>query len=344
MTNDNHGITGAINEHLGIYMTIVAFSAIALYNVFELSVIIFATFKQRRGLYFWSFIIATWGIVPHTLGFILQFFGITFIWWFNCTIVGIGWFCMVSGQAFVLYSRLHLVVREEWRVRWVLYMILFNFVAIGIPLMTLALLVNRPIIDLAILKAFIIFDKVQLGIFVLQESVISILYIYETMKLLRPMEQKTDSPVRKLLKHLILVNVVVLIFDATLLGTQYSGNYEIQTTYKPAIYSIKLKIEFSILNQLAELVKNRGSDFSRQLSRGTVEESQLQDMTKVANDTRNKSVGGSTLRNKSVDDGVKYGQRSGDSLADLIEAQTDWSDRSVDLKRPNVNGGVFVGV
>ncbi|KUJ11185.1 uncharacterized protein LY89DRAFT_556551, partial [Mollisia scopiformis] len=238
-----------------ILMTMVAFSAIALYNVLELNVIIFATFRCRKGLYFWSFIVATWGIVPHTVGFIFKFFAVTSVWWAPLVLVSVGWFAMVSGQSVVLYSRLHLVVRNYERIRWVLYMIIFNAVVLGIPDMILAFFTNRPNAQASVVNAFTIFDKVQVSIFFVQECIISGLYIYETVRLLRPAEDIGRNPLRKLLVHLILVNVLVLIFDATLLGTEYSGNWEIQTTYKPAIYSIKLKIEFSVLNRLVSIVK-----------------------------------------------------------------------------------------
>lgn len=62
---------------------------------------------------------------------------------------------------------------------------------------------------------------------------------------------------RKLFIHLIIVNVAVLAFDITLIAVQFSGHYEIQTTYKTAIYSIKLKIEFSVLNRLVNLLQHK---------------------------------------------------------------------------------------
>src|SRR5271156_2539055 len=104
----NNGITGTVNASLPVLMTMVAFSTIALYNVIELNAIIFTTFKRRQGLYFWSFIVATWGIVPHTIGFIVSFFDVTSVWWAPLILISFGWFAMVSGQSMVLYSRLHI--------------------------------------------------------------------------------------------------------------------------------------------------------------------------------------------------------------------------------------------
>lgn len=249
------GIVGGVNVGLPILMTMGAFLAIALYNVIELTFLIFAIFKERRGLYFWSFIIATWGIAPHGIGFILKFFQVTKLDLLSAGIVGIGWVCMVIGQSVVLYSRLHLVVRDKAKIRWVLYMIIFNAVGFGIPLIVLAMGTNSPH-SARFLPGFLIWDKVQIVVYSVQEGIISIIYIYETIHLLGNGSANTRGPLRKLLAHLILVNVMVLIFDITLLAIQFSGHYEIQTTYKTAVYSVKLKIEFSVLNRLVEVVKN----------------------------------------------------------------------------------------
>jgi hypothetical protein len=55
------------------------------------------------------------------------------------------------------------------------------------------------------------------------------------------------------------MNVFILALDVALLGTEFADHYELQTTYKSALYSIKLKVEFVVLNQLVDLVKSRRS-------------------------------------------------------------------------------------
>jgi len=52
--------------------------------------------------------------------------------------------------------------------------------------------------------------------------------------------------------HLIYINILIIVLDLVLLGTEYAGLFYIQTTLKCAVYSIKLKLEFTILNQLLE--------------------------------------------------------------------------------------------
>lgn len=57
------------------------------------------------------------------------------------------------------------------------------------------------------------------------------------------------------MRHLIIINVLIILMDLTLLGTEFAGHYEIETTYKSALYSIKLKLEFAVLNQLVMLTR-----------------------------------------------------------------------------------------
>ncbi|EUC34075.1 hypothetical protein COCCADRAFT_36231 [Bipolaris zeicola 26-R-13] len=250
------GIVGGVTASLGILMTMAAFLAISMYNVIEIMFLIFAVFKQRTGLYFWSFFIATFGIAPHAIGFVLKFFQVTKMDLLSSAIIGVGWACMVIGQSVVLYSRLHLVVRDKARIRWVLYMIIFTGVVLGVPLFTLAMGANSKH-SARFLPGFLIYDKIQLVVIVVQETIISMIYIYETVLLLGGHDGKAPKPIKKLLRHLILVNVMVLIFDITLLAVQFSGHYQIQTTYKTAVYSVKLKIEFSVLNRLVSIVKHK---------------------------------------------------------------------------------------
>jgi hypothetical protein len=257
MAEGNAGVVGGLNAPLPILMTMAAFLSIAFYNVLEITTLIFTVFKERHGLYFWSFLMATWGIAPHAVGFILKFFQITRFDLLSSAMVGVGWACMIFGQSLVLYSRLHLVVQDQTRIRWVLYMIIFNAIVLGIPLFVLAMGTNSKH-SAHFLPGFLLYDKVQLVVISFQETIISIIYIYNTVLLLgQGSSNKGLNPVQKLLRHLILINVLVLIFDITLLAVQFSGHYEIQTTYKTAVYSIKLKIEFSVLNRLVSIVRHR---------------------------------------------------------------------------------------
>jgi hypothetical protein len=121
------GIGKVAGNSLPTKFTIVCFVAIALYNVAELIFIIFATFKKRRGLYFWSFLVSTCGIGLYSIGFLLKDMSLSSQSIFYVTLIVVGWSSMVTGQSVVLYSRLHLVLRKPKKLRLVLIMVRDEF-------------------------------------------------------------------------------------------------------------------------------------------------------------------------------------------------------------------------
>lgn len=130
----NNGLTGALETTtLPIAMTISAFTAIAWYNVIDLNVVIWVTFKRRHGLYFYSLLVSSWGIALFALSFLMKFFDIWKNPYVSCVFITIGWYAMVTGQSLVLYSRLHLVVYNKRNVRWVLYMIITSVFLFHFP-------------------------------------------------------------------------------------------------------------------------------------------------------------------------------------------------------------------
>ena len=59
----------------------------------------------------------------------------------------------------------------------------------------------------------------------------------------------------QLLHHLIATNIMIIALDAVLLGIVYAEMWYLQGNMKPAVYGVKLRIEFSILNRLVTLTK-----------------------------------------------------------------------------------------
>ena len=107
-------------------------------------------------------------------------------------------------------------------------------------------------------------EKIQVTGFCLQEFIISGLYVYSTKQILKPGATFQKKRFRQVMRHLIYVNILVILMDITLLGTEYANLYEIQITFKGALYSIKLRLEFAILNQLRSIISNSGSSYDNQ--------------------------------------------------------------------------------
>ncbi|KAF2710537.1 hypothetical protein K504DRAFT_361908, partial [Pleomassaria siparia CBS 279.74] len=231
-------------------LTFMACLAVVWYMVIELTVVIFTTSKRRSGPYFYSLLIATWGIVPIVFGCFLKFYQITRSAALYTAFVAIGWPMMVIGQSLVLYSRVNLPMRNTGR--WVLVMIIVDAAICHIPMMVLMYGASLPNPEMYAML-YTVYEKVQVTVFFLQEVTISGFSLYRTRKLLGDEGNIRDKNSRKVMTHLVWVNIFIIALDMTFLGVEYSGHYDMQTTYKAAVYSIKLKMEFSFLNWLMDL-------------------------------------------------------------------------------------------
>ncbi|KAF4999975.1 hypothetical protein FGRMN_2117 [Fusarium graminum] len=248
------GETGPIRASLPVNMTIAGLFAIACYNCLEILISLLSRFKRHDGLYFWSMITATLGIVLHSIVVLLRYYslGPNFV---LCVLTCVGWYGMVTGQSVVLYSRLHLIVEDKSKTRWVLYMIIINFFILHVPT-TVLFLGSNTSQGARFIGPFNVYERIQLAGFCIQEAIISGLYIWETTRGLKPIFAVRKHMQRTIIRYLVIVNVLVILLDVCLIVTQYMSHFNIQTTFKPVVYSIKLKMEFVVLNKLLLLVQH----------------------------------------------------------------------------------------
>lgn len=259
VNNQPHVDNGSTNTplnldepNLALHMTLAAFTGIAWYNVIELNIAVYMTFKRKRGLYFWSVFACIWGIALHSTAFILKLYGIVRAYQVTCTLITIGWYAMVTGQSLVLYSRLHLVVHEPRLIRGVLAMIVFNAVAMHLPTTVLTYGSNSP--DWRrFSEGFRVMEKIQMTMFCVQELAISGIYIWATLQFLRPAYRRS---IRSVMVQLLWINVAIIAMDLAMLTMEYLNKYFLEAVMKGAIYSVKLKLEFAVLNQLMQLANS----------------------------------------------------------------------------------------
>ncbi|OOF94889.1 hypothetical protein ASPCADRAFT_171264 [Aspergillus carbonarius ITEM 5010] len=254
-TDPLDGITGELASNGDAFkLVLLFFMAISCYNVAELVVLVLSTFRRWKGLYFWSLLLSGCaGVAPYTLGFILKFFTKADST-LSVTILTIGWWIMVTGQAVVLYSRLHLVICDDRILRRVLYMIIANVFLLHVPTTVLTYGSNVVHRKAAYVIGYNIMEKLQMTGFTIQEIVLSGLYVWETVKLLQLCFVRENQ---RIMRQLVWINVAMLVMDLLLLGLEYASYYAVQITLKGAIYSIKLKLEFAVLGRLVAVVQNR---------------------------------------------------------------------------------------
>lgn len=176
----------------------------------------------------------------------------------------IGWVLLVSGQSVVLYSRLHLVLHNPKILRAVLWMIICNGViwhtSVTVLLFgsTYSPLQNRNGFN----AVYSVIEKVQMTFFCLQEFIISGLYIWATVDILRT----AFGTKRRFMWQLFSINVLIVIMNVALLAVEYKNYFILEQALKAVIYSIKLKLEFAVLNELVKFVQHRGDANHRSTS------------------------------------------------------------------------------
>ncbi|KAJ4303032.1 hypothetical protein N0V90_001923 [Kalmusia sp. IMI 367209] len=232
-----------------------AFTAIAWYNALELFTLLLLVFKKYSGLYFWSLLLTTISVVPYATGAWLQQNNVSSNSRRNEAILLSSWIIMVPGQSLVLYSRLHLISQNFLLLRFILYMIITNTVLLCIPTVVLDLgqYTDHPAMYT---KGYEIMEKIQMTMFTTQEILISCIYLTEVYRVLK---FALDGQTRKAMWRLIAMNVLHLILDLALLMLEYFDMHSVEKTLKSLVYSVKLKIEFAVLSQLARAVRNRNT-------------------------------------------------------------------------------------
>jgi hypothetical protein len=136
---------GDIRKDLPMSMAMAAFAGISWYIGVEINASLFLLFKRRRGLYFWSCALASWGVILQPLFIILADFGVWKDVVPSITMIYLTWLIMVVPQGWVLYSRLHLLVRTAKILSGIKFLLIFNSIAFSVPTIVIGILaVSMP--------------------------------------------------------------------------------------------------------------------------------------------------------------------------------------------------------
>lgn len=242
------------------------------FNVVELLGTIFLTFRTWSGKYFYCLVVATVGTLVYEINVFMMIFAPHLNAHGIIACIGIGWSAMVTGQSLVLWSRLHLVCRSTWKLRIILGMIIINGVSMHGPQFVFSLLVRfatfmigcftecfgQAVKNNAIdptYKPFEIMEKIAVSILTTQEVIISMVYLIATVRILRIGESVQRKGNRRRIKMLFLANVAIICIDVCTITLEFLALWGVWCGFKGFGYSVKLKIEFAILNQLRDSVK-----------------------------------------------------------------------------------------
>lgn len=232
-----------------------SFIGITIFSSIELEVLCFVTFKRYSGLYFWSLLVASISLVPQALGFTFIFYRIGVSEYVSTALTVFSWYAMVTGQALVLYSRLHLVCQNKKICDGVLCMIIIDAICLHIP-PTIFMFGSVSGKANVFVIAYGIMEHIQIMGFVIQESIISGIYIWEVSKLLRLRSHRSHVMV---LKQLLFINILILMLDIAVVSVEFSGHWAVQVIIKSFSYSVKLKLEYAVLSRLVTVTQGNSA-------------------------------------------------------------------------------------
>jgi hypothetical protein len=327
---------------------------LALYNAIELLTLISLTFKRRAGLYFWSILFASFGILPYCLGWLVVYFDLTrdFI---GMIIETIGWVLVISGQSVVLYSRLHLIITDIKLLRGVLIMIVINgliwvrthsqrahFPLTNIKHTTMTVLLfgseyspqdNRRGFN----NIFNIMEKISMCCFYLQELIISGLYLWKSVDILKTAFGNT----RNMLYKLFAINFVIVMMDVTLMVIEFHDWYVWEQGIKLVTYSVKLKLEFAVLSELIEFVRNRSGTAARP-TKNSQYQSTLVPLSSMNKGTAKGPITGTTKETTNTVDQIFTGETQTNTTIAAIDTRPDIGPSNVTDDRIHVVSEVDV--
>ena len=258
--SDSSQTLSSANSEEVTRISAIVFLCISLYNSIELAILIFMGFKRYRTLYFWALLTsAVLGVIPLSLGSALQYLELAPVW-LTVTLSLFGFYFMVPGQSVVLSSRLHLVSQNRRMLFVLRWLLIVNTVILLIPMTALYIgwaFTPSPEWN----NGYNIIERIQVTGFSAQETLLSVIYIVETVKLLN-VSSAENKRRTMILYELFAINLIAISMDIVITVLEYLGLYFIQVILKPFVYSIKLKLEYAVLGMLVS-VTTHSSDASR---------------------------------------------------------------------------------
>lgn len=162
---------------------------------------------------------------------------------------------MVSGFSFVLYSRLHLVVQSRRLLRAVLAVIVIDGILIHTPTVVFQFGLSNPTSHERYVKFMDPMERIQIAWFSTQETIISAIYVYATLDMLKG---NFNRKVRTTIGLLILIQIICFLCDVLVTTLDYLQFYTLKAVIHSFIYALKLQLEFVILNQFRDVLAKGG--------------------------------------------------------------------------------------
>ncbi|KAI1469522.1 uncharacterized protein F4812DRAFT_458058 [Daldinia caldariorum] len=243
--------TGPLPWNLTVWCLLAVFTSLPIWMTVELTAWVLYAFERWSGIYFWSVLATTWGLSIRAIGFLLKFCVPQANWILTYVLSEVGWVVMVTGFSIVLWSRLHLVIPPSTRIlRAVLAMIIIDGFLFHVPTVVFQYFISNSETHVRYLPYMDVMERVQVLAFSVQEAVISSVYIWGTLQMLK---LSLNAKAKNTLAFLIIVQVAVVLADIPVIVLDYCNYFTLKAVIHSFIYAFKLQIEFVVLNEFKRL-------------------------------------------------------------------------------------------
>ncbi|KAL4967895.1 uncharacterized protein BDV14DRAFT_197539 [Aspergillus stella-maris] len=245
--------------------------AITAYNVLEFFLWLWDIFPARKGLYFYSMLIATIGLAGFNAMTFVNFFAPE-----QTLLQNIGFLLTVptlmTAHILALYSRLHLLLQPNTRHthgagytgrNWMTLRLMRNVIVGTVVLFTVPhtiTLILYIVDDHRFAKANFTTERIAFTSYCVRELFVCGIYIVQGLREIRPIVRAKGAIGRKVMSHLIIGQTVVIVLDLFFIVLIYMGRQKwglkdyVETSFIGLLYGLKLKLEFVVLNRLKVLL------------------------------------------------------------------------------------------
>lgn len=240
---------GGLPWNPAVYCFVAAVITLTYFLALESLLVASRTFERHSSVYFGSIVCTAIGIILYTTGTMCGFFGLIQD---PGQILGITLSAQVmilSGFSIVIWSRLHLIIQNPEFLRGLLMLIILTSVilhGVAIPIY-LVLGFYKKKVSPTKYAGF-----ADSAVFTAQEAFCTSLYIFKTIRFIRSPYSKNTQ---RTICLLVLVQLTVMATDAISWFLQVSNRILIATIMHGFFYSLKLRLEIVVLNELQDLIK-----------------------------------------------------------------------------------------
>ena len=243
---------------------LICFNCVAIWSAVPLTIRMFATIRDKHSLYFRATLASSWGLCLRSQAYLMGYYNRSIPWYISGTLSQIGWICMVSGFALVLWSRLGLIFGNQRVKRYLLYMIVFNGVVWHTIMTVFSMIlwqqgghIPPTTLYARVQRVNVVCEYIQICFFNGQEMLISSVYIYAAYIYLRDFSNLgspgTRAKVRRAIVLLLVIQAIVSFIDAAIITIDLLGLLQLKGMIHSFVYCVKLELEFLVLNQLVEI-------------------------------------------------------------------------------------------